>query len=199
MNRPLQIDQLREKLLSEAKNDKRRVLVLHGDAAVGKTQLAIQFVRIHKDEFDSVFWVDGSTDESLKWDLAALQWHLKGPVFSAEAQSYTRSSTNLSCVMSEVLQWFSIKENNRWLLVVDNLMSEAHFSGDDNELFKLQPFLPTADQSCILITTRRAQSLENSFEMKLGLLDTDQARRLLVEHIGRQSPGKCDGEKSGYK
>lgn len=150
MNRPLQIDQLREKLLSQSKNGKRRVLVLHEEAGVGKTQLSIELVKSYKDDFDSVFWVDGSTEESLNWDIAALQRHLKGHVSSAEAQSYIQSSTNLSVAVSDVLQWFGVKDNNRWLLVIDNLMSEAHSSDDDNEVFKLEPYLPTADHGCIL-------------------------------------------------
>lgn len=46
-------------------SDRRKICVVHGLGGIGKTQLAIEYARLHKASYTSFFWLDGKTEESL--------------------------------------------------------------------------------------------------------------------------------------
>jgi ATP/maltotriose-dependent transcriptional regulator MalT len=50
----------------------RKVMVLHGMGGIGKTQLAIHFGRLHKDDFSAVFWLNGKDQSILTQSLASI-------------------------------------------------------------------------------------------------------------------------------
>ena len=191
MDRPLQMEQVRGKLLPHAESHGRQAMVIHGEAGVGKSQLSFEFARQYAHEFSSTFWVDGSSEERLKWDLAALQHHLKGCVFSQAAQSYAGSPSNLNRAVQEILQWFSLKGNHRWLLIVDNLATDARLSDAAPRTYRLESYLPTADQGQILITTRGTNTQQYGSSLRLEVMDIRQAEILLSAHTGRASEGRC--------
>ena len=64
IRRPEYLKALRDNLVPESP-PRRKVLVLHGLGGIGKTQLAIRFVRDCQDEFSSIFFLDGSSRASL--------------------------------------------------------------------------------------------------------------------------------------
>lgn len=44
----------------------RKVAVVHGLGGIGKTQLVVEFARKHEGRFSAIFWLDGSSEASLK-------------------------------------------------------------------------------------------------------------------------------------
>jgi predicted alpha/beta-fold hydrolase len=52
---------------------RRRVVVVHGLGGIEKTQLAVKFVRKYHYSFSAVFWLDGSSEASLKQSFVALR------------------------------------------------------------------------------------------------------------------------------
>jgi hypothetical protein len=181
VDRPAEMQQLWEQLQPQPERPQRRTLLIHGEAGVGKSQLAVAFARKNGAHFGSVFRVDGRAEESLKWGIAGIQHHLKGHKFSSEAQAYAQSESNLNRAVSEVLEWFSLKKNNRWLLVIDDLATKALALDNDGQNFNLKAFLPMADHGSVLITTRRSQGHEYEPSLELGILNADQAETLWVE------------------
>ena len=45
----------------DADRKRRKVFVVHGLGGMGKTQLCIEYIRRHKEDFTAVFWLDGSS------------------------------------------------------------------------------------------------------------------------------------------
>ena len=45
--------------------DRCKICVLRGLGGIGKAQLAIEYARVHKAVYTSVFWIDGMTEDSL--------------------------------------------------------------------------------------------------------------------------------------
>lgn len=50
---------------------RRRIFVIHGMGGISKTQLCVEFVRKHKDDFDAIFWLDGTSKDALRQSLAS--------------------------------------------------------------------------------------------------------------------------------
>lgn len=59
-------------LPSSADPIRRKICILHGLGGIGKTQLAIEFARKYRQNYNAVFWIDSSSKEKLKQSIANL-------------------------------------------------------------------------------------------------------------------------------
>ena len=50
----------------------RNVVIVHGLGGIGKTQLVVKFAREHQGRFSAVFWLDGSSEASLKQSFVSM-------------------------------------------------------------------------------------------------------------------------------
>ncbi len=66
------LDMMMQQLSPASAVRRRRIGVLHGLGGIGKTQLAIEYARLHKHEYPSFFWVDGKTEESLIQSIVSI-------------------------------------------------------------------------------------------------------------------------------
>jgi hypothetical protein len=65
IRRVLDLDLMKEQLMPSGVSDRRKICVIHGLGGMGKTQLGIEYARLHKALYTSFFWLDGKTEESL--------------------------------------------------------------------------------------------------------------------------------------
>ncbi|KAI0143134.1 tetratricopeptide repeat domain-containing protein [Xylariaceae sp. FL1272] len=110
-----------------AYHDFQRRFVVHGIGGSGKTQFCCKFADMNREKFWGVFWIDGSSDESIKRSLVNIA-RLPGREPNANA----------------ALDWLSNVEE-KWLLIIDN--------ADDGSV-KLENYFPKGRGGHILITTR---------------------------------------------
>jgi len=161
----------------------RKVFVLYGLGGIGKTQLAIKFAKDHQKEFNSVFFLDGSSQDSLFKSFAA--------IFRRIAESKTlgnKDSVNLAtnnqippqAMAEKAMQWLAHQSNNRWLLIFDNIDKEPSDEGG----FDIMPFFPPKDHGSILITTRLAPLSKLGHSKKVGRMSDEEADKLLDECLG---------------
>lgn len=47
-------------------HNNRTCVVLHGLGGIGKTQLAIEYIRRHKEKYTAIFWLNANDQDSLK-------------------------------------------------------------------------------------------------------------------------------------
>jgi hypothetical protein len=55
---------------ADADGKRRKVFVVYGLGGMGKTQLCVEYVRRHKNNFSAIFWLDGSSKDALRQSLA---------------------------------------------------------------------------------------------------------------------------------
>ena len=91
----------------------RRVVILGGLGGIGKTQLAIAYIKRHGSSYESVFWLNASSDATLKGSLRSL-------AVRAGIVDLRNEQLDDDQVCVRVLNWFSMPDNHRWLLVFDN-------------------------------------------------------------------------------
>ncbi|KAG8822393.1 hypothetical protein FRC17_009571 [Serendipita sp. 399] len=105
------------------------VTVLTALGGSGKTQIAVKFAAMFEEKFPGVpiFFVDGSSEASLKTDLDTL------------VRSYTDS-------YDDALVWLATAIDN-WLLIIDNA---------DDPSVKLSQYLPRSSHGHVIVTTRDA-------------------------------------------
>lgn len=122
---------------------------LHGMGGIGKTQMAVEYIHRHLDDYDLVWWIQATQVAQIRSGLTELagQLGLPGGAEANTAVPAVRESLRLG-------QPFS-----RWLLVFD-----AAESPD-----QVRPFFPTNGPGEILITSRNPDwaSIANPLEVNV--------------------------------
>ena len=145
-----------------APNQWNHRVALFGLGGIGKTQLALEYVYTHRDNYEFVFWISAVSEATL---LSSFQ----------DIAKRTRCVPNtLSMpppeIASAVLAWLNRQES--WLLVIDNL--------DNIEV--IDPYLPNVSiRKHTLITTRNQHCDDIPAEgLEVGALEIDEAVQLLL-------------------
>jgi hypothetical protein len=125
-------------------------VVLHGLRGIGKTQIAREYVERHRGEYDSIHWVDGTTEESIGRRFHRLAERIIARYDELELNRTTCSKLKLALnsggvfsphpaqaeepIIKAVKEWLDEKPNTNWLLVFDNV---------DDLSFSVEQFFPT--------------------------------------------------------
>lgn len=132
------MDKIKEVLNPGDMSQEQRRLILSGMGGIGKTQLAISYAKHHCHDYESVFWLNATSEATLKDSFrtaAEVVFDIQDPTVLESEQILTR-----------VRGWLSDKKNTRWLLIFDNY--------DNHEHFKIATYYPPASHGAIIITTR---------------------------------------------
>ena len=190
--REAEMSRIKQVLLPTSTDQMRRkVFILHGLGGIGKTQLSVAFAREHRESYSAVFWIDGSTKERLRRNIADLASRLPQDQISETSRSYSqKKGTDVDEVVQDILKWLSRRSNNRWLLIFDNIDREFSISSRDPEAFDVREYFPAADQGSILITSRLASLQQLGVDVKLTPVDEQQGKSILENSLGRSAEGR---------
>ena len=64
-----ELEQMRTRLLLSSNSSDRKVLVVGGMGGIGKTQMVIRYAKQYRMSYSSVFWLNATSDASLKTSL----------------------------------------------------------------------------------------------------------------------------------
>ncbi|RMZ81359.1 hypothetical protein DV738_g2165, partial [Chaetothyriales sp. CBS 135597] len=138
----------------------RSAVVLHGLGGIGKTQLAIEYARRHKEKYTAVFWLNANDEDSLKSSFRDIAQHILEEQKGKPSTSVLASidlDENLDQVVEAVKAWLNLGRNTRWLMIYDNYDNPRTPGNLDRSAVDIRKFLPRADHGSIIITTRSAQ------------------------------------------
>ncbi len=126
---------------------------LCGLGGIGKTQIALEYVYRHRDEYPIVLWISAETPSGILNDYMtiAMQAHL----VPAEEKEQDR-------IVAAIKQW--LEAYHRWLLIFDN--------NDDSAI--LADFLPQRSRGHILLTTRNQTTGLAAGNIDVGPLPTEE-------------------------
>lgn len=169
-------------------------VILSGLGGLGKTNIALEYAYRYQQRFTSVFWVNGSSEETTvegfrsiagrlidqyartsigappNYNRIALELGLNGLVDENGRLSLDNENTDL--IKTSVKRWLSQQDNQEWLLILDNV--------DDLESFNIDSFIPTCDHGAVLITTRRRRPEWLGRSVELGEMGSEDALHLLL-------------------
>ena len=193
------LEQLRENVEADSGRANMTEVVLYGTGGMGKTQLALEYVHRHNEEYSSVFWINAASEQSLKLGFINIMQqliqyhaqlsdkpdyteigHLLGMTgkLDAAGKISVQQPAEEQHIISAVKQWFAAKANIKWLLVIDNL--------DDLESFDLSDYIPPCRHGTVIITSRRPDCVRRRRGVEVLQMQASEAEKLLVQSANRK-------------
>ncbi|KAK5246710.1 hypothetical protein LTR20_007356 [Exophiala xenobiotica] len=179
-DRPAELAALSQSLLPQRGLRRRRIFVLSGMGGMGKTQLAAQFARRHHERYSAVFWLDGSSEDSLRQSIASAATRIPaGQIPEATRTAATSKGIDLEVVVECVLDWLSLADNDGWLVVLDNVDREYRPQAPQPGSYDIGRYFPEADHGSILVTTRLGElEQQGTVGKKLRKVDASLAEAM---------------------
>lgn len=174
----MEMEKLEHALFPQRQSYRQKVFILHGLGGMGKTQLAVEFARLHHRRFSSVFWLDGRNETSLKRSIASCASRIpEGQISETSRTHYAGGNSDLDEVVKEVMKWLAQPRNTDWLLIIDNVDREHDLRNKDT--YDVKHYLSGADHGAVLITTTLAKLEQLGDSQQLRKVDRDQAEAIL--------------------
>ncbi|KAJ5293286.1 uncharacterized protein N7443_009239 [Penicillium atrosanguineum] len=132
-----------EKCLKYSKD--RRTGVIYGMGGMGKTQLALNYANLHREDYSAVFWFNSKNEDTLKQSFLSNAIRIKdSPLFKNRWTCVEEKGPDEA--VTALGEWLSMARNKRWLLCFDNY--------DEINIYDIRKYFPVAKQGAILVTTR---------------------------------------------
>lgn len=152
--RETELAEIHERLRSDGS---RRAVVLHGLGGIGKTQLAVAYMKRHKDSYSAIFWLNIKDENSIKQSFARIEHQIRQQHPPASYAGNVDKDGNPDQTIANVKAWLNLPNNTRWLLVYDNYDNPKLPNNKDSAAVDIEKYLPEAHQGSVLITTRSSR------------------------------------------
>ncbi|KAK3345661.1 hypothetical protein B0H65DRAFT_509300 [Neurospora tetraspora] len=171
--RPSDITDIKKSLLPyHQKKQGCNVFVLHGLGGIGKTQLAVNFARQYQAAFSAIFWLDGTSEDSLKQSFAICAKRIPKDQIPENIRSpKTGDEVDLNDIVEHVQEWLAKDDNVDWLLIFDNVDLD-HTQGKIPGAYDIRKYL-RSDHNAVLITSRLSKLAQLGESKRIESADPD--------------------------
>ena len=146
------------------------MLAVWGLGGAGKTQLVLNYLRQHQNDYKATFWIEAGRKESIERDFVYLYQLLFG-VQMTTSQEVIRADDAVAGVKS----WLSSKSSDRWLLVLDGV--DVVDDEKDDEYVDVMHYVPESRLLDVIVTTRSrtAKDMTALDGVEVSEMEEDQA------------------------
>jgi hypothetical protein len=161
----------------------QRVFVVRAMGGMGKTQLCAEFAKTHAAQFSAVFWLDGSSKDSLLRSMATAASRLP------QMSQATTAPADVAELSDGLLRWLSLEGNTKWLIVIDNIDRDWQSKPPDVQAYDYRRFLPLVSHGSVLITTRLRRLQRPDASLCLEHVSDELAKKMIEVRAGRMIEG----------
>lgn len=182
----------------------RRTVVVHGLGGMGKTQLAIAYMKRHRNDHSASIWLNARDEISLRQSFrnAATRILREHPDLSYMQTAVSDKDGDASLAAR---RWLDEPTNGRWLLIYDNYdhpkmggdtgnaptgdgsNSDQHGEPDQPapEGYDIRPYFPDTDHGAVIVTTRSSTVQIGELLRLQKLRKIEDSLRILESTSGR--------------
>src|SRR5579871_1036559 len=172
---------IHQRLVLDARPDFTSSYVIYGLGGVGKTQVAIEYSYLHRNDFDIIYWLRADDYETLLTSYSQLYDDAKFRGFTGLCLGDER---DLEAIAAQAKLWFENCQDIRWLLVIDNADKlQRDSTSQGHQIETIGNIIPRGQSGCVLVTSRDRSSLGQlaSDGEELLVMDEDEAKEFLIK------------------
>ena len=167
----------------------RKVVVLHGLGGIGKSQLAIEFAKKHRDDYSAILWLNAKTEDTLKQSFATNARRLPKEHLNQELLNGSQNEEALNAILREMKTWLGLRGNDKWLLIYDNVDNPKIPDNLSEHAYDIRSYFPDAHHGSILVTTRWG-TLRIGHPIEVAKLSRDEESISLLVRMSRRAIGE---------
>ncbi|OAG12575.1 HET-domain-containing protein, partial [Paraphaeosphaeria sporulosa] len=164
----------------------RAAVVLHGLGGIGKTQLAVEYIRRHKEKHTAIFWLNANDEDSLQLSFHSIAQQVLQSHPSNKMLGSVDLEGDLNRVVIATKAWLNLHGNTRWLLIYDNYDNPRISNKSNRSTVNIRQYLPESDQGSIIITTRSARVTQGRRLHVQKLTGLEDGLKILANTSGRE-------------
>ncbi|KAK3946688.1 hypothetical protein QBC32DRAFT_128302 [Pseudoneurospora amorphoporcata] len=194
--RPSDITDIEKSLLPyHRKTQGCNVFVLHGLGGIGKTQLAVNFARHYQAAFSAIFWLDGTSEDSLKQSFAICAKRIpQGQIPENIRSPKTGDEVDLNDIVEHVQEWLAKDDNVDWLLIFDNVDLD-HTQGEIPGAYDIRKYYLRSDHGAVLITSRLSKLAQLGESKRIKPADLDLSKKIFEKWYRKELMMDDDAQK----
>ncbi|KAK1774869.1 hypothetical protein QBC45DRAFT_360957 [Copromyces sp. CBS 386.78] len=194
--RPSDITDIEKSLLPyHRKTQGCNVFVLHGLGGIGKTQLAVNFARHYQAAFSAIFWLDGTSEDSLKQSFAICAKRIpQGQIPENIRSPKTGDKVDLNDIVEHVQEWLAKDDNVDWLLIFDNVDLD-HTQGEIPGAYDIRKYYLRSDHGAVLITSRLSKLAQLGESKRIKRADLDLSKKIFEKWYRKELMMDDDAQK----
>jgi len=131
---------------------KTPTVVVHGIGGAGKTQLVLDYIQRHRQDYSAIFWIEAGSPETIQRDYMQLYVLLYNIPLEGEQDAF-----QIRYAVPAVKRWF-YGRRKKWLFIFDN--ADSLSNQNDPSYVDLRRFLPDDPCVSVIITTRDRSATE---------------------------------------
>jgi tetratricopeptide (TPR) repeat protein len=168
--------ELKEKLGKTHGTGLAHAAAVVGLGGTGKTQLVLHYIEEHEAEYDTVLWIDVSTEETAR---SSYERCCRVLGLAVEASSDNKLLQDAPCVQA-VLTWLRAQsDDQKWLVVTDNA---------DDLSWDVSSIVPKGKAGTVVITSQDAHAPRRllggrSPTVKVDAMTSEEAVSLVTNHF----------------
>ena len=172
--------------------DKQKILVLCGPGGIGKSQMARDYASYHQHDYDSLFWINGRSEQSLRTSIARISELIPLPRVLDSNKKVPKNEGDINEAMIAVDCWLTSAGNSRWLIIIDNV--DTQLAEDDEEEvsqtgrgYDVARYIPSVAQGSVIITSRLSFLARDlgAQNLPIGEMELEEALQVLQKASGR--------------
>lgn len=172
--------------------DRQKILVLSGPGGIGKSQMVRDYASQHRHDYDSLFWTNGGSEQSLRSSIARMAELIPLPRVLDSNQKLPKNEGDIDKAMHAVDSWLTSAGNTRWLIIIDNV--DNHADEDDDQdgsqidgAYDVARYIPSVTQGTVVITSRLSFLARDlgAQNLPIGEMKFDEALQVLQKASGR--------------
>ncbi|CAG8376302.1 unnamed protein product [Penicillium salamii] len=175
-------------------------VTLYGLGGAGKSMLALKYAESKKTQYDPIFWIDATNEDTIRSRFSDFAKMLGLPSGQNNGQGTALVDDP---VIQSVLRWFQDRTemDREWLVIIDN--ADDFKSG-------IKHVIPRGHRGRLIITSRDEQSQKLVYggcePIRVDVMSAQEARSVLLQRLSRdismlpRVEEKCDeiAQKLGY-
>jgi len=181
VDRRADLKRLEECFSQKEGSQRRKIVILHGPAGIGKSRLSTEFVRLYQHKYSHVFWLNGVSEATLKESIASIASRIPAGQSRVMTEPHNEWLLKVETVYKKVLQWLAADDNDSWLLIFDDVCRDTDITRRNAKEFDVEPYLPRANHGHILMTTRLSRFAKHGITVKLNPFATIRLGPFLPE------------------